>query len=197
AGIQTLVERRIGDDHKRRLACGIVIACVPAALAGLLLEDVVQTEFRSPALVAVTLVVSGLALQAADRLASRRKEVEALTLADALVIGLAQAVALVPGVSRSGATITAALALGASRDAAARFSFLLSAPIVFGAGLLEVGEMARVGIDLPFLVGVATSALVGYLAIRYLLVYVRTRSYSVFVWYRIAVGFAVLGLLAR
>ncbi len=197
AGVQSIVERRIGDDPKRRLAVGIALACIPAMLAGLLLEDLVASRFRNPALVATTLIVSGVILYAADRLAPRRKDVVALTLADTFLIGVAQAVALVPGVSRSGATITAARALGASRDAAARFSFLLSAPVVFGAGLLEAKDMVRVGIDLPFLVGVTTSALVGYLAIRYLLVYVRTRSYAVFVWYRVVLGLAILGLLAR
>lgn len=197
AGVQSIVERRIGNDPKRRLAWGIAVASIPAAVAGLLLEDIAGTRFRNPALVATTLIASALLLYAADRYGTARKGMEALTFSDKLLIGVAQACALVPGVSRSGATITAARALGVSRDDAARFSFLLSAPVVFGAALVKANDMIAAGIDLPFLAGVATSAAVGYLAIRYLLIYVRTRSYSVFVYYRIAVGLALFALLAR
>lgn len=196
AGLASVLDRKIGDDPKRRLAWGIVLASVPAAVAGLVLEDLIETGLRSPMLVATTLIALALVLYLVDRACPLRKGVASLTLADTVLIGVAQAFALVPGVSRSGATITAARALGASRDAAARFSFLLSAPVVFGAGVLKLPDMLRVGIDLPFLVGVATSAVVGYLAIRYLLVYVRTRSYTVFVWYRIGLGIAIFALLA-
>jgi undecaprenyl-diphosphatase len=196
AALASIVERRIGNDPKRRLALNIALASVPAAVAGLLLEEAVETRLRSPALVATALILLGLALYLADRLRPLGKDVTELTTWETLLIGIAQACALVPGVSRSGATITAGRALGASRDAAARFSFLLSAPIIFGAGLFKLDDMVRTGVDLPFLVAVATSALVGYVAIRYLLVYVRTRTYGVFVWYRIALGAAVFALLA-
>lgn len=197
AGLASLVERKIGGDPERRLAWGIVLASVPGAVTGLLLEDSVEALFRSPALVATTLIVMGLVLYVVDGARAARRPLEGLTLADHLLIGCAQAMALVPGVSRSGATITAGRALGATRDAAARFSFLLSAPIVFGAGLLKVPDMVESGIDTPFVAGVVTSAVVGYLAIRYLLVYVRTRSYGVFVYYRVALGLWIFALLAR
>lgn len=196
AGVTSIVERRIGDDPKRRLAWGIAVGSVPAAIVGVLLEDIVETHFRSPVLIGTTLVVLGVTLYAVDRLAPLGKSLESLTLRDKVLIGVAQACALVPGVSRSGATITAARALGATRDTAARFSFLLSAPVVLGAGLFKLDDMLRVGIDAPFLAGVATSGLVGYLAIRALLLYVRTRSYLVFVCYRIALGATIFTVLA-
>ncbi len=101
-----------------------------------------------------------------------------------------------PGVSRSGATISAARALGATREAAARFSFLLSAPIVFGAGLLEAPALVAGGLDVTLLVGVLSSGVVGYVAIRYLLAYVRTHDYQAFAYYRLVLGCAVLALLA-
>jgi undecaprenyl-diphosphatase len=197
AGLASVVERKIGADPDRRLAWGVALGSIPAAVTGLLLEDVVGTRLRDPALVATTLIVMGLVLYVVDRARVARRPLEALTLADHLIVGCAQALALVPGVSRSGATITAGRAVGATRDAAARFSFLLSAPIVLGAGLLKVPDMLAAGIDAPFVAGVLTSAAVGYLAIRYLLVYVRTRSYGVFVYYRVALGLVIFGLLAR
>jgi undecaprenyl-diphosphatase len=197
AGLASVVERKVGDDPERRLAWGIVVASVPAAVAGVFLEDYAETVFRSPRLVATTLIGLGLLLYAVDRARPTRKSLGELTLLDQVLIGVAQACALVPGVSRSGATITAARALAANRDAAARFSFLLSAPITFGAGLLEAPDMLRAGLDAPFVAGVLTSALVGYFAIRYLLVYVRTRSYGIFVYYRVALGLVILALLGR
>ncbi len=192
----SVIERKVGDDPERRLAWGIALASVPGAVAGLLLEEYAESALRAPALIAGTLIGMALLLHAADRFCPRRKRLGELTLGDTFLIGVAQALALVPGVSRSGATISAARALGATRDAAARFSFLLSAPIVVGAGLLKTREMIVGRLDATFLAGVLTSAVVGYLAIRYLLVYVRTRDYAVFVYYRVALGLAVLALLA-
>ncbi len=196
AWLASVVERKVGDDPERRLAWGIALASVPGAAAGLLLEDYAETTLRAPALIAGTLIGMGLLLHAADRFCPKRKRLGELTVPNTFLIGVAQALALVPGVSRSGATISAARALGATRDAAARFSFLLSAPIVVGAGLLKTPGMIAGGLDTALLAGVVTSAVVGYLAIRYLLAYVQTRDYGVFVYYRVALGLAVLALLA-
>ncbi len=192
----SIVERKVRGDPERRLAWGIAIASVPGAAAGFLLESYAETAFRAPALIAWTLMVMGVILFTADRFCPGRRRLHELTLADAFLIGVGQALAIVPGVSRSGATITAARALGASRETAARFSFLLSAPIVFGAGLLKAPDMLAGRLDAPLLAGVFASAGVGYLAIRYLLIYVQTRDYGVFVYYRLAVGLAILALLA-
>lgn len=192
----SIIERKVGGDPERRLAWGIAIGSAPGAAAGFLLEHYAETAFRAPALIAWTLMVMGVILFVADRFCPRRKRLHELALADAFLIGVGQALAIVPGVSRSGATITAARTLGATREAAARFSFLLSAPIVFGAGLLKAPDMLAGGLDAPLAVGVLSSAVVGYLAIRYLLIYVRTRDYRIFVYYRLAVGLTVLALLA-
>jgi undecaprenyl-diphosphatase len=197
AGVASLLDRRIAGDPERRLAWGIALASAPAAAAGLLLERYAETALRSPVLIAVTLIVVGLLLLGVDRVRPSRRGLADLTLLDQLLIGCAQACALVPGVSRSGATITAGRALGVSRDAAARFSFLLSAPITLGAGIVKVDDMLAIGIDAPFVAGVVASGVVGYLAIRYLLAYVRTRSYGVFVYYRVALGLVILALAAR
>lgn len=195
--LASIAERKVGSDPERRLAWGMAIGSVPGAAAGFLLEAYADTVFRAPALIAGTLVVMGAILYLADRLCPVRKEVEGLTLADAFVIGVAQALAIIPGVSRSGATISAARALGLTREAAARFSFLLSAPIVFGAGVLKAPDLLAGGVDAALVVGIISSAVVGYVAIRYLLIYVRTRDYRLFVYYRVALGLAILALLAR
>ncbi|HWP35638.1 MAG TPA: undecaprenyl-diphosphate phosphatase [Thermodesulfobacteriota bacterium] len=192
-----VAERKVGADPDRRLAVALAVASVPGGVAGYLLNDHAETLFRTPGLVAVALVATGVLLYLVDRLVPGDRPLERLTLTDALAIGAAQALAIVPGVSRSGATIAAARALGATREAAARFSFLLSAPIVLGATLLEAPQLAADGgLSFPLAVAVASSALVGYGAIRYLLAYVRAHDYSLFVYYRVALGLAVLGVLA-
>src|SRR3989338_346324 len=164
-----------------RLFWGIVLGTIPAVIAGLALEDRVETVFHDPKPIALTLMAFGILLGLADLKAVQSKGLDGLNLKTCLLIGLAQAVALVPGVSRSGITITAALFLGLNREAAARFSFLLAVPVVLGAGLLEI---AKIGPDIaavPFGIGIATSAISGYLAIQFLLAYVRTKNLNVFV----------------
>jgi undecaprenyl-diphosphatase len=196
AGVRSVLERKVAGDPERRLAWGIVFASVPAAAVGFVLDTHAEGLLRRPGLVAGTLIGVGLLLLVIDRTRPARKGLADLTVVEQVLIGVAQACALVPGVSRSGATITAGRALGATRDAAARFSFLLSAPITFGAGVLKLDDMMTAGVTLPFLTGILTSAVVGYLAIRYLLVFVRTRSYSLFVYYRLALGLLIIGLIA-
>jgi len=175
-----------------RLFWYLVLATAPGAAFGYLLEDLAATAFRAPWLIALMLMVMGLVLFLVDARARHRKDLAGLSALDALLVGLAQAVAVVPGVSRSGATITAARALGCTREAAARFSFLLSTPIIAGAGFLEATRLGPGSVDAAFAVGVATSAVVGFLAIGFLLRYVATRSFNLFVWYRFLLGAAVL-----
>jgi undecaprenyl-diphosphatase len=174
----------------------ILVATVPGALAGLLAEDFVESRLRSPLVPGVTLIVLALVLLLAERLGSRQKQFPDITWADAILIGLAQALALIPGVSRSGVTITAALFRGLRREPAARFSFLLSTPIIAGAAGTKILDMVSSpgtrGEGAMLLAGVATSAVVGYLAIRFMLRFLATNTTYVFIAYRIVLGIVVL-----
>lgn len=190
-------ELRVGDDPDRRLAWLVLIGSLPGGAIGVLLEKAAEDELRSKALIAAAMIVMGLGLFAADTLFAQRRKLGAVTLRDALVIGLAQACAIVPGVSRSGSTIAAGRVLGLDRDAAARFSFLLALPITAGAGLLKVPKLVHAGgLDAAVAVGVVVSGVSGYVAIDLLLKLVRTRSYLPFVVYRVLFGLAVLGAIA-
>ncbi|HET8644762.1 MAG TPA: undecaprenyl-diphosphate phosphatase [Vicinamibacteria bacterium] len=193
-----LRERRPLGTPEGRLLLALALACVPAVIAGLALEDWAETTFRSPALVAVTMTVMGTVLFLVDRRAAGGEgTVETVTYRDALLIGAAQALALVPGVSRSGSTISMALFLRYRREEAARFSFLLSTPITFAAAVREVPALFRSGDASLTLVlaGIVTAALVGFAAIRGLLAYVRTRNYLPFVYYRLAFAALIVTVL--
>lgn len=170
----------------------LIIGTVPAAAVGLLLEHHVETVFRSPVLIAWALILMGVALAAADRFSSGRKTLPDLTAPAVLAIGVAQCLALVPGVSRSGITIMAALALGFQRQDAARFSFLLAIPIIAGAGLLRLPEILRSPDPAALAAGFLGAALSGFFAIWFLLQYVQTRRYTPFVIYRWILGLFVL-----
>jgi len=178
------------ESPEGRLLAQLVFASLPAGVAGLLLDDWADTQFRSPALVAATMAVMGVGLWIADRRSRPALEgaplVPMVSHRDALLIGCAQALALVPGVSRSGATISMALLLGIARPEAARFSFLLATPITCAAALKKVPNLFPVADPWPVLVGMMASAIVGLLSIRVLLAYVRTRDYRPFVYYRLA-----------
>jgi undecaprenyl-diphosphatase len=190
-------EGRVLQTPEARLLLSLVLACVPAVIAGLLLEDWAETTFRSPALVAVTMTVMGVVLWLADRRAENGEgTVSSITFKDALLIGTAQALALVPGVSRSGSTISMALFLRYRREEAARFSFLLSTPITFAAAAREVPALAATDVSLGVvLAGIVTAALVGFAAIKGLLAYVRTRNYLPFVVYRLAFAALIVAVL--
>jgi undecaprenyl-diphosphatase len=175
-----------------RLLGLLALASVPGAAAGLLLEKWADSVFRSPALIAGTMAVMGAILLVADRIGGREGKLGGITLRDALLIGLSQAAAIVPGVSRSGATISMARFLGYQREEAARFSFLMATPITFGAAVVKVPRMLAAGGEVrPLLVGVAAAAIVGLLSIRGLLTYVRTKDYTPFVYYRFAFAIVV------
>jgi undecaprenyl-diphosphatase len=179
------------------LLARLFVACLPGVAAGLLLEDWADTVFRSPTLVAVNLGLMGFVLFLADRRAAPGGgDAADVSWRDALLIGAAQAAALVPGVSRSGATISMALFLGYRRDQAARFSFLLATPITLGAAALKVPDLAGHGANLAHvLIGTASAGIVGFLSIRVLLAYVKTRDYRPFVYYRWAFAALVLAVV--
>jgi undecaprenyl-diphosphatase len=171
-------------ERDGRLLGLLAVATVPGAVAGLLLEEWADTVFRSPVLVAGSMAAMGLLLWAADR-APADDSRPGVGARDALLIGVAQAAAIVPGVSRSGATISMARALGYGREEAARFSFLLATPITFGAALVKVPKLLAADADKgPVLIGMVAAAVVGFASIRGLLAYVRRRSYTPFVLYR-------------
>ncbi len=182
-----------------RLGWYLIFATIPISILGLAFEDRIETTARSLTLIGTTLIVLGLVLLVADRTGRRERSIEQLTLRDGLVMGSAQALALVPGVSRSGATITAGLFLGLDRAAAARFSFLLSIPAVVLSGLFQLygvvsGEEATDTSAGALILATAVAAVVGYAVIAFLLRYLATHTFTPFVVYRVVLGVVVLVL---
>jgi undecaprenyl-diphosphatase len=180
-----------------RLPFYILAGTIPAALIGKFLEGPIEDIFRkSPIFIALFLIIFGLILSFSDLVGTKRLKMDRITMGPAVLIGLAQCMALVPGVSRSGITITAALFLGFKREDAARFSFLLSLPIVAGAALLKLVELSRHGITAGeteiLLMGIAVSAIAGYMSIAFLLKFVQNHSLSPFVLYRLLAGAGIL-----
>jgi len=170
----------------------LVIATIPGALFGLLLEKQAETIFRNPLLIAGTLTMAGLVLYLADKYAQHKRDINNITKKDAIIIGLSQAFAIIPGISRAGATITSGLFLGLGRESAARFSFLLSAPIIFGATVIKFPDFVQSGVGLIEIIGIITAALSGYLAIAWLLKFVEKVSYKVFFWYRLILALIII-----
>lgn len=185
--------------NEGRLVWFIVLATIPAGVLGLKYEHLVEESFRNPLLIAGALAAISIVLWAADRYSAKTANLGRMSLGHALFIGVAQALALVPGVSRSGITIIAGLAAGYTRESAARFSFLLSTPVIAGAAILKLHKLhLAVGETLPFVLGTICSAIVGYLCIKFLLQYLIRHSLNFFVWYRLALAAVVLMLwLAR
>ena len=214
AGVGSIAERTIGNDHDRKLVWYLVIGTIPGGIAGLLFEHKIEHLFhpsegpvplQSMVWMGIIMGALGAALYLAERLARHLRTMDGVTLKDALLIGCAQALAVFPGVSRSGSTITAGLAIGLERETAARFSFLLSAPIIAGAGAKSLWEIYR-GIHAGaiatselglFVVGFLVAAVSGYFCIRYLLRFLQQHSTNVFVYYRwlLAVFIIVLALV--
>jgi undecaprenyl-diphosphatase len=204
AWLASIRERRIGADTDRRLAWLLVMATIPAAIIGFTLEAFIEDAFHGDndgarLAIAGFLVLGATALFVADRLGRRRREITEMTAGIALTIGFSQALALLPGISRSGATITAGLALGLTREAAARFSFLLATPITLGAGLYgsrRLFETALTGEQwLAVGVGFVVSALSGLIAIGFLLAWLRRRSVAIFSLYRVLFAAVIVVLV--
>jgi len=184
--------------EKRRLLGFLVLGTVPAALAGWRFERAAEAELRQPMVIGTALIVVGLVMWAADGMKTHERRLGQVNLTDSLVVGAAQALAVIPGVSRSGITMTAGLFRGVSRETAARFSFLLSAPIIAGAALKKALEIRHQGLPeemrLPFLAGTLVAAIVGYFVIAVLIRYLERHTFRIFVVYRIILGVVVLAL---
>jgi undecaprenyl-diphosphatase len=198
-GAVGVVRRRRAETSAERLAVAVAVGTIPAVVFGGLGEDFIERKLGEPWQIAILLAGFGLLLAYADRRPARLG-LDGVGAREALTIGVAQAAALAPGVSRSGITITAGRFLGLDRDAAARFSFLLLAPVTFGAVVKKGYDVAQEGIPegqtLALVLGVVAAAISGYAAIGALLRYVRTRSYDIFVVYRLLAAAAVLALIA-
>lgn len=190
-----------GDDsfYPRKLAAAIVVGSIPAAIVGVLFKSWIESEARNPLLIAGTSIVFGLLLAFADHTGAKRRDLVEIGMIAGFAIGCAQALALVPGTSRSGITITAALLLGFRREGAARFAFLLFLPVSAGAALLEGHKLWKAGLPhaelVAFGIAIAVSAVVGYAVIAWLIGWLRRRSLDAFVVYRVLLGLAILGVV--
>lgn len=187
-------------DPDARMGWFIIIGSLPIGILGILLEDYIDSTFRSLWVTATMLIVFGIFLAIADRIGREQRELKDLTIRHGIIYGFAQALALVPGVSRSGGTITAGLLMGYTREAAARYSFLLAIPAVFASGLYKLAGSLSEGFTGYYglgstLLATVVAFLVGYLIIGWFLKYVSNKSYSIFVWYRIGLGLALYLLL--
>ena len=186
------------DYPNGRMGLIIIIACIPGAVAGVLFEKKASGILRDPLAIAFTLFFFGLVLYFSDRFSGRDKKISEMSVWDGLIIGLFQAISIVPGVSRSGIAITGGLMRSFKRDEAARFSFLIAAPIIAGAAIFESRHLDFATVaSLPFLAGVFSSAFFGFLAIKYLLKYVQKGSYTVFVIYRVALAALIVFLYLK
>src|ERR687890_2243673 len=199
AFVRSFWHRDLANDPDQRMAYLVIASTVPAALIGFLFEGFFESTVRSPWVVVFNFVLVGILFLVAEAVGSHRRLASKLGFGEAFGIGLAQATALVPGVSRSGATITLGLFLGLRREEAARFSFLMSVPIIAGAGALQMTEVVSEGMGaydaLLFVVGFVSSAVVGYLAIRFFLRFVVNHSLRAFAYYRFGLAAVVATLL--
>jgi undecaprenyl-diphosphatase len=197
-GVFNNLKERNLNDVSGRLGWFILLGTFPAAIIGLLLEDFFEQLFGSPGTVSILLLVTGAILLFSERASQRIREVESITWKDGLLIGVAQAAAIAPGISRSGSTIAAGLALGLKREAAARFSFLLALPIIGGAGLLKLLDAVQIGLaegqSVLLVIGFLTAAVSGYACIHFLLAYLRERSLYIFTAYCWIFGLFCLAL---
>ena len=197
AALAAIRDRSFDGDQDRRLSLLLIVATIPAVIAGVLLNDVVEKAVREPRLVAVTLVAGAAILWLAERWGSRTHVIREMTTSTAFGIGVAQAAALVPGISRSGISISAGLFSGLTREAAARFSFLMATPIIAGAGLWELRKIAagEAGVAIqpgPLAIGMIAALVAGLAAIAVLLRFLRTNSTLAFVAYRIALAAVIV-----
>jgi undecaprenyl-diphosphatase len=202
AGLAALRDRSLAGDPDRRLAWLVAVATIPALVIGVALTDLIETRFREVGLVAVTLVIGGAVLWLAERVGARRQQAVDLSFPKATGIGFAQALALVPGISRSGISIAAGLFAGLERESAARFSFLMATPVTAAAAGYELYKIAtgHAGVTIevaPVVVGLVASLVSGLIAIGFLLRYLRSRSTDIFVAYRIALAAVVLVVWLR
>lgn len=180
------------------LAIPVLFACIPGGLAGILFENAAEKALRNPMLIAIAMITLGALLLISDLNGRKRRTMERITPMDWIIVGIAQALAIVPGVSRSGITITAGLFCGLQREAAAKFSFLIGAPMILGAALYELKGILVHGLPInelvPFLTGVLTATIIGYICIAFLLGYLKKHSAVLFVIYRLLFGIGVISV---
>ena len=182
------------NNFNQRLSWLVIISTIPAAVVGYFLEDIIDNYLRSTFLVVIMLILVAILFWLAEKYAQKIKNIQQIGILDSIIIGCAQAIALIPGTSRSGITIIAGLGRGFKREEAARFSFILSIPIVFGAGLKKILDITSMA-DLNLLVlglGFISSVVTGYLVIRFLIKYLTNHSLSIFAWYRLIIGVLML-----
>lgn len=170
----------------------LILATIPAGIFGVLLDDLAENLFRNPAWMGANLLIFSIFIIWADKTARQDKDEKGLTIRHALLIGLAQCIALMPGASRSGMTIMAALFLGYSRPAAARFSFLLSTPVIGGAALLKALKFSAGDITMPFVFGILASFITGFVVIKFFMAWIRSKNLMPFMVYRIILGIIIL-----
>lgn len=184
--------RDLQNNIYQKLSWLLIIASIPAAIIGKLLEKAADKELRSPLIIIITMVTFGIVLLVVDHVSKKTKNLDKISKLDAFLIGCSQALALIPGVSRSGSTMTTGLALGFKRADAARFSFLMAIPVTFGAGLLKLKDFHQGVSTGELVVGFVTAAVVGFVCIKYLLQYLAKHDFRIFVWYRFIFAAVVL-----
>ncbi len=197
AWFRSIAARQMSTPDER-IAWALVVGTIPGAIAGALFENVIQEKLGAPLLIALMLVAFALLLVIVDRRARSDRPFDSIGPREGLLLGTAQALALQPGVSRSGVTITAARAMGLDRESAARFSFLLSLPIIAGAGVYKAVDLAQTGLQghaAEFVAGMVASAISGFLVIWGVLKYLKRHDFMIFLWYRVAVAVLVLVLI--
>ncbi|WP_445148532.1 undecaprenyl-diphosphate phosphatase [Baekduia sp. Peel2402] len=197
AWLKSLRDPSVRGTLDARLGWYLIVGTVPISILGLAFKDKIETDARQLVLIGIALIVLGLLLELAEKVGRKEREVESLTLKDGILIGVAQACALVPGVSRSGSTITAGLLLGLTREAAARYSFLLSVPAVVLSGLFELKDVGSGGGAgaVPTIIATIFAFIVGYASIAWLLKYLTKHPVTIFVVYRVVLGVVVLSLV--
>jgi undecaprenyl-diphosphatase len=197
--LKSLFKPEYRGHFDARMGWFIIVGSLPIVVLGILLKDIIEHDFRNLWIIGTTLIVGGLVLGLADRIGGNDKGIKQITLRDSAMMGAAQALALIPGVSRSGATLSMGRLLGYEREAATRYAFLLAIPAVVGAGLFELKEIPD-GDNIygwgPTIVATVVAFVVGYAAIAWLLRYISTHSYTPFVIYRVALGATTLVLLS-
>ncbi|MFJ3673178.1 undecaprenyl-diphosphate phosphatase [Streptomyces sp. NPDC090106] len=210
AWLKSLTNKEMRRDHDAQMGWLVIVGSIPIGVLGLTLKDQIEGPFRDLRITATMLIVVGIVIGIADRLAARdesggkhrapkqRKSLENLGVRDGLIFGLCQACALIPGVSRSGATISGGLFMGYQREAAARYSFLLAIPAVLASGLFEIKDAMEVGHVSwgPTIFATIIAFLVGYAVIAWFMKYISTKSFMPFVWYRIALGILIIVLVS-
>jgi undecaprenyl-diphosphatase len=193
------IARRSLTDPEARLAWLLFVSTIPAAFLGVVFESFIEDRLGKPWIIAIMMIVFALVMYAIDHVAKLDRDLEALTWTDSILIGVAQAFALCPGVSRSGVTMMTGLALRLDRESAARYSFLLSIPVIGGAAAYKALHVAKDGLPagtaMPFVVGIASAAISGMIAIWFVLRYLKSHNFNLFVIYRIVVGIGILILI--